>query len=64
MILKRTLLWRRLPVSTAALFPAALLLYAVWRNVIAQAGSGRAARTQFENGFGDALVTYEQELLQ
>ena len=23
--------------------------------------SARAARTQFENGFGDALITYEQE---
>jgi len=39
------------------------LLYGVWRNVKAQASSARAARTQFENGFGDALITYEQELL-
>jgi sulfate/thiosulfate transport system substrate-binding protein len=29
--------------------------------VAAQAASARAARTQFENGFGDALITYEQE---
>lgn len=39
------------------------LLLGVWRNVVAQAGSARAARTQFENGFGDALITYEQEVL-
>ena len=39
------------------------LLAGIWRNVVAQAGSARAARTQFENGFGDALITYEQELL-
>jgi len=37
------------------------LLLGIWRNVVAQASSARAARTQFENGFGDALVTYEQE---
>jgi sulfate transport system substrate-binding protein len=36
-------------------------LLGVWRNVVAQAASARAARTQFENGFGDALITYEQE---
>jgi len=35
----------------------------VWKNVVAQAASARAARTQFENGFGDALITYEQEAL-
>ena len=39
------------------------LLLGVWRNVVAQAASARAARTQFENGFGDALITYEQEVL-
>lgn len=39
------------------------LLLGVWRNVVAQAASARAARTQFENGFGDALVTYEQDAL-
>jgi sulfate/thiosulfate-binding protein len=37
------------------------LLAGVWNNVAAQAASARAARTQFENGFGDALITYEQE---
>jgi sulfate/thiosulfate transport system substrate-binding protein len=39
------------------------LLYGIWKNVVAQASSARAARAQFENGFGDALVTYEQEAL-
>jgi sulfate/thiosulfate-binding protein len=39
-------------------------LLGIWRNVIAQASSARAARTQFETGFGDALVTYEQEALR
>ena len=39
------------------------LLLGVWRNVVAQASSARAARTQFDNGFGDALITYEQEAL-
>jgi len=38
-------------------------LAGVWRNVVAQAASARSARTQFENGFGDALITYEQEAL-
>ena len=37
------------------------MLLGIWRNVVAQAASARAARTQFENGFGDALITYEQE---
>ena len=37
------------------------LLLGIWKNVTAQAASARAARTQFDNGFGDALVTYEQE---
>ena len=37
------------------------MLLGIWKNVVAQASSARAARTQFENGFGDALVTYEQE---
>jgi sulfate/thiosulfate transport system substrate-binding protein len=40
------------------------LLLGIWRNVVAQAASARAARTQFENGFGDALITYEQEVLR
>ena len=39
------------------------LLTGIWKNVVAQASSARAARAQFENGFGDALVTYEQEAL-
>lgn len=38
-------------------------LRGVWRHVVAQAASARAARTQFENGFGDVLVTYEQDVL-
>lgn len=39
-------------------------LRAIWRNVISTPGSAREARTQFETGFGDALVTYELEGLQ
>jgi sulfate transport system substrate-binding protein len=39
------------------------LLFGIWKNVVAQAASARAARTQFENGFGDALITYEQEAI-
>jgi sulfate transport system substrate-binding protein len=39
-------------------------LLGVWRNVTAQAASARAARTQFENGFGDVLVTYEQDVIE
>jgi sulfate transport system substrate-binding protein len=38
-------------------------LVGIWKNVVAKAASARSARTQFENGFGDALVTYEQEAL-
>src|SRR5207248_10180694 len=30
------------------------LLAGIWKNVVAQAASARAVRTQFENGFGDA----------
>jgi sulfate transport system substrate-binding protein len=33
------------------------LLEAIWKNVISTPGSAREARTQFETGFGDALVT-------
>jgi len=40
------------------------LLRGIWRNVVAQAASARAARTQFENGFGEALITYEQEVIR
>jgi sulfate transport system substrate-binding protein len=38
---------------------AAALLEAVWKNVIATPGSAREALTQFQTGFGDALVSYE-----
>jgi sulfate/thiosulfate transport system substrate-binding protein len=37
------------------------LLHGVWHNVISTPGSAREARTQFETGFGDALITYELE---
>ena len=37
------------------------MLQAIWRNVISTPGSAREARTQFETGFGDALITYELE---
>lgn len=37
------------------------LLQGIWRNVKSTPGSAREARTQFETGFGDALVTYELE---
>ena len=37
------------------------LLTSVWRNVISTPGSAREARTGFETGYGDALVTYELE---
>lgn len=36
-------------------------LQAIWRNVKSTPGSAREARTQFETGFGDALITYELE---
>lgn len=38
-------------------------LLGIWRNVVAQAASARGARTQFASGFGDALITYEQEAI-
>lgn len=37
------------------------MLEAIWKSVISTPGSAREARTQFETGFGDALVTYELE---
>jgi sulfate/thiosulfate transport system substrate-binding protein len=37
------------------------LLKSVWKNVISTPDSARAARTQFETGYGDALITYELE---
>ncbi len=36
-------------------------LQTIWKNVISTPSSAREARTQFETGFGDALVTYELE---
>lgn len=36
-------------------------LETIWRNVMSTPGSAREARTQFETGFGDALITYELE---
>jgi sulfate/thiosulfate-binding protein len=36
-------------------------LQAIWKNVISSPGSAREARTQFELGQGDALITYELE---
>jgi sulfate transport system substrate-binding protein len=36
-------------------------LQAIWKNVISSPASAREARTQFELGQGDALVTYELE---
>jgi len=39
-------------------------LLGIWKNVVAQSSSARGARTQFDNGFGDALITYEQEPLR
>jgi len=38
-------------------------LRAIWHNVISTPGSAREARTQFESGYGDALVTYELDAL-
>jgi sulfate transport system substrate-binding protein len=35
------------------------MLQAIWKNVISTPGSAREARTQFETGSGDALITYE-----
>src|ERR1700704_5645488 len=35
------------------------MLQAIWRNVISTPSSAREARTQFELGNGDALITYE-----
>src|ERR1041384_5284481 len=42
--------------------PAALqMLRSIWKNVISTPGSEREARTTFELGNGDALITYELE---
>jgi sulfate/thiosulfate transport system substrate-binding protein len=40
---------------------AVAVLRSIWKNVISTPGSAREARTQFETGYGDALVTYELE---
>lgn len=40
---------------------AYLQLEGIWRRITAQTSSARGARMQFESGFGDALITYEQE---
>lgn len=37
------------------------MLQAIWRNVVSTPGSAREARATFEQGYGDALVTYELE---
>lgn len=36
-------------------------LQSIWHNVISTPASAREARTQFETGYGDALITYELE---
>lgn len=43
---------------------ARLRLEKIWRHVVSQASSAQAARTQFQSGLGDALITYEQDLLR
>jgi sulfate transport system substrate-binding protein len=40
---------------------ALMTLRAIWKNVISTPGSAREARTTFELGNGDALITYELE---
>lgn len=35
------------------------LLKSIWHNVVSSPGSAREARTNFETGHGDALITYE-----
>src|SRR6266436_1504477 len=39
------------------------VLQGVCHNVISTPGSAREARTQFESGYGDALITYELDAL-
>jgi len=36
----------------------------IWRHVVSQASSAQSAHTQFNSGLGDALITYEQDLLR
>jgi sulfate/thiosulfate-binding protein len=40
------------------------MLQAIWRNVFSTPASAREARTTFELGNGDALITYELDALQ
>jgi sulfate transport system substrate-binding protein len=40
---------------------ATQMLKSIWNNVMSSPGSAREARTNFETGHGDALVTYELE---
>jgi sulfate/thiosulfate-binding protein len=40
---------------------AMLTLQSIWKNVRSTPGSAREARTTFETGYGDALITYELE---
>jgi len=47
--------------GTADKVSALHTLQAIWKNVISSPGSAREARTQFELGQGDALITYELE---
>ncbi|MCY7375306.1 MAG: sulfate ABC transporter substrate-binding protein [Pyrinomonadaceae bacterium] len=47
--------------GTADANRAVQTLKAIWKNVISTPGSAREARTQFETGYGDALITYELE---
>jgi sulfate/thiosulfate transport system substrate-binding protein len=42
---------------------ATAMLKSIWKNVISTPGSAREAMTQFQTGFGDALVTYELDAL-
>jgi len=51
--------------ETGAADPARALqtLQAIWRNVISTPASAREARTTFELGNGDALITYELDAL-
>jgi sulfate/thiosulfate-binding protein len=39
------------------------MLQAIWKNVISTPDSARAARTQFEQRYGDAFITYELDAL-
>jgi sulfate transport system substrate-binding protein len=49
--------------GTADTVRAVNTLKAIWKNVIASPGSAREARTTFDLGSGDALVTYELDAL-